>query len=190
MPYLIETLGDDSRSVSKEFVPEITPRQKVFIDGMTPRPSDVCSELPTGLRVGKPRQGRTPQILGWSNGPWIVSARVKEIIDELEPRVHASVPLTLIAEETGEQLDTYHLLLATPILDALDSDRSDCNRAGGFESVGRITLKREAIAGRHLWKLPLPLNQKYFASDELRARLQGEQLDGWRMDRKCILTNG
>ncbi|MBI1649709.1 imm11 family protein [Hyphomicrobium sulfonivorans] len=188
MPYLIETTGNDSRSVSKEFVPEITPRQKVFIDGMSPRPPDVSAELPTGLRVGKPRKGATPHILGWSLGPWIVSPRVKEIIDELEPGLHASVPITLIAEKTGEPFDTYHLLLATPIVDALDSGNSDTNRAGGLARTGRIGLKRKTISDRHLWKLPLPFTQTYFCSDELRARLQREGLDGWRMDRKCLVT--
>ncbi|MDH4980805.1 DUF1629 domain-containing protein [Hyphomicrobium sp. D-2] len=152
----------------------------------------MSAELPTGLRVGKPRKGATPHILGWSLGPWIVSTRVKEIIDELEPGVHTSIPLTLTAEKTGEPFDTYHLLLATPIVDALDADHTDWHRgepAQGLSSFGRIALKGEAIAGRHLWKLPSPHIQKYFCSDELRTRLVSEKLDGWRMARKCLVTD-
>lgn len=191
MPYLIETTGNDSRSVSKDFVPEITPRQQVFIDGMTPRPPDVSPELPTGLRVGKPRQGGTPHILGWSLGPWIVSKQVKDILEELEPGVHASVPLALFAEKTGEQIDTYHLLLATPIIDALDPEQTEWHRGDpeqGLSSSGHIALKRNAISGRHLWKLPLPIESKYFCSDALRSRLKAEKLDGWRIERKCLVT--
>jgi hypothetical protein len=58
----------------------------------------------------------------------------------------------------------------------------------GFSSTGRIAVRRKAIAGRHLWKLPRPHRQKYFGSDELRQHLREEKLDGWHMERKCVLT--
>jgi hypothetical protein len=191
MPYLVDTGTADSRSVRIEYDPPIDARRQVFIDGMRPRPADVSPVLPTRLRVGKPRVGGTPHILGMSLGPWIVSDRVWQILNELEPGVHTSSPMELVCEKSGEHMADYHLLLGTPQVDCVDIHRTDWwgGSVGHFAMSGKIVLKSASIKGRHLWKSVLPLRQIYFVSDEFRARLEWEKLDGWALRRKCLLTS-
>jgi hypothetical protein len=190
VPYLIELPLDDDRAVSKSFQPPMSPRQKVFIDGMSPRPAEVSPELPTSIHVGRPASGELPHILGWSLGPWVVSPEVREIIEDLEPRVHRSVPLSVISERDEQQLGTYHLLLETPQVDALDVAHTEWHRNDpkqGLSHRGQIALRSRQIGSLHLWKLTLPIWQTYFVSEQFRERLLKGGLDGWMLRRKCVL---
>lgn len=191
MPYLIETSLNDSRSVSKEFDPPIDMRRKVFLDGMSARPPEVDPAIPKRLRVGKPGSGGLPHILGWSLGPWIVSEKVKAIIEDLEPGIHKFSSMEIVWQDTGVHVANYYLILDTPQVDCVDIKQTDWKQGliGKIPMMGRIVLKSASVKGRHLWKSTEPLFQTYFVSDEFRARLEWENLDGWGLRRKCLLTS-
>ncbi|MEQ1672515.1 MAG: DUF1629 domain-containing protein [Hyphomicrobium sp.] len=52
--------------------------------------------LPTPYRIGGPKGKPVPDIFGNDLGPWHVSDRVKDIIEDLEPGVHTFIPINAI----------------------------------------------------------------------------------------------
>ena len=114
MPYVIHSSSSDSRSVAKDFDPDITIDYKRQLVGTFPMTADGQAAIPKRLRVGSPRRGGVPHILGWSMGPWIVSPRVHDIIEELEPGVQHFRPIELRRDR-----GTYFLILPPPTLDAI-----------------------------------------------------------------------
>jgi hypothetical protein len=184
MPYVVRTSGSDSRAVSKDFDPAITMDFKRQLIGVFPLTPEGRLSIPKRLRIGRPRKGGTPHILGWSMGPWIVSSRVREIIDELEPGVQEFIPIELISKDGKRALATYFLILPPPQLDALICPQSVLQNVGAttiqaLDPQKVCVLDADVIRGHHLWRGQEPLILTYFCSDELRDRLKAEKLDGW-----------
>jgi hypothetical protein len=186
MPYLLSGSSSDSRSVHKEFDPEITPDHWRQLAGAPrfPLTPEGRAGIPKRLRILRgPSHGPMPHILGWSTGPWIVSPRVRDLIEELEPGVQQFSPLEL-ARKSGKEVGTYFLLLPPVRLDAVVPEKSDLSD-GRPIFMGRLVLDADMIRGHHLWRGEGPLVFKYFCSDELRDRLKNEKLDGWDLRRRC-----
>jgi len=203
MPYVISSSLSDSRSVSKEFEPEIDRRSKgrmIFGDPFT---DEEVAALPKTLLVGRPRVGGIPHILGWSIGPFVVSPRVHRIIEELEPGRQCFLPLAVKSKDDRKikgktDHGTYYLIMHAPLLDAVVIEKTDfINGFGraGFEASSRpllslakgtsCVLDLSVAAGHHFWQGTEPLRQFYFCSDELRDRLKAEKLDGWKFSPRC-----
>ena len=192
MPYIVRPGADDDRSVSKKFAPEIDQDFKRALSGVRPLTEDERLNLPKKLEVGKPRKGGLPHILGWSVGPYIVSGRVRDIIELLEPETHEFSAMRAVSSSDRAELGTYHFLFPPPCLDAvLDSETEWWGgRVGYISSFSKVTLRVAVIAGHHLWRgVPPRMDTKYFCSDELRDRLLAEGLDGWDMSQRCLVRN-
>jgi len=191
MPYKIKVSTDPACAVSQEFDPEINTDLKLALTfGTSPGPNREFTEplrsedlaaiaaMPRTLLVGKRRRGGIPHIHGWYTGPWIVSERVCELIEGLEPGVHEFVPIEVKSVDRKTRHGTYYVILLTQTLDAIVAENDD----------GIYVLKASAIRGRHLWRGVPPNELKYFCSDELRDQLQAERRDGWDFER-CIVRD-
>jgi hypothetical protein len=184
MPYVIHSTANDSRSVSMDFDPEIPMDYKRQLVGTRPMTADGKAAIPTRLRVGSPRRGGVPHILGWSMGPWIVSPRVHDIIEELEPGIQHFSPIELLTKDGRNSRATYFLILPPPTIDAIIRDRTEF-WGSLLKFPGRCVLDGAAIRGRHFWRAPSPLKLSYFCSDDLGERLKAERLDGWDLRHRC-----
>jgi len=172
MPYVVSTSGDDSRSVSKDFDPDIPMDYNRKLTGVFPMTADERAAIPKKLRVGKPRVGGIPHILGWSMGPFIVSWRVRGLIEELEPGVQEFSPIELVSVDGKGGLGTYFLILPPPKLDAIVKEQTEFDSSRMLRPRGRCVLDAAAIRGHHFWRGEQPLILTYFCSDELGARLK------------------
>src|SRR5262245_17157109 len=114
MPYVVEASSSDSRSVHKDFDPDITIEFRRQLVGARPLSKEGRADIPRLLRVSRPRRGAMPHILGWFFGPWIVSSRVQDIIEELEPKVQEFIPIVLVSKDGKRELATYFLVLLPP----------------------------------------------------------------------------
>jgi hypothetical protein len=192
MPYIISTSASDSRSVSMDFDPEITMDFKRQLLGVFPLTPEGRASIPAKLRVGRPKKGGIPHILGWSMGPWIVSPRVRDILEELEPGVQKFCPIELVGKDGGRNLASYFLILPPPQLEAIVSPEinaalraRDIMTMDTLDPHGLCVLDSGVIGGHHFWRGERPVHLTYFCSDELRDRLKAEKLDGWDMQRRC-----
>ena len=106
MPYKIKVNTDPACAVSQDFDPEINTDLKLALTfGTSPGPNREFTEplrsedlaaiaaMPRTLLVGKRRRGGIPHIHGGYTGPWIVSERVREVIEGIEPGVHEFIPI-------------------------------------------------------------------------------------------------
>jgi hypothetical protein len=173
------------RSVSIEFDPPIDMDVKRQLSGALPMTNDVRENMPKQLCVGKPRRGDMPNILGSSMGPWIVSLRVREIIESLEPGVHEYSPIDLVSEDRKRKYGTYFLILPPLQLDAIIDKKTEFSSKSMLKMGGACVLDANVIRGHHLWRAPSPLELTYFCSDELRDQLLAEKLDGWDLRHRC-----
>ena len=185
MPYVIHSPSSDSRSVAKDFDPDITMDYMRQLVGTFPMTAEGQAAIPKRLRVGSPRRGGVPHILGWSTGSWIVSPRVHDIIEELEPGVQHFRPIELATKDARKSRGTYFLILPPPTLDAIIRDLTEFDSSLQLKPRGRCMLDADAIRGRHFWRAPKPLELNYFCSDELGGRLKAEKLDGWDLRHQC-----
>ncbi len=191
MPYVIETPSDGS-TLSKDFDPE--PEEEIELIRLVTRPTKLRSEeiakIPRTLIVGKPRKGKFPDILGWTLGPWIVSPRLREIIETLEPGVHDFVPIHVRGDDGTSDHGMYHLILLTQALAAVIHEETKFSAGIGLEAAkkcryaistgsGPCALDADIIEGHHLWRGAIPMQKSYFCSDELRDHIEVEGMRGW-----------
>ena len=185
MPYAVQAPVTDSRSVPKDFDPDITMDYMRQLIGTFPMTAEGHAAIPKRLRVGSPRRGGIPHILGWSMGPWIVSPRVHDIIEELEPGIQRFSPIELLTKDGRKTRATYFLILPPPTIDAIIRDRTEFWGGTLLRFPGRCVLDAAAIRGRHFWRASPPLQLNYFCSDDLGDRLKAERLDGWDLRHRC-----
>jgi hypothetical protein len=145
--------------------------------------------IPRQVRVGKPRRGSMPHILGWSVGPWIISERVREIMEDLEPGNQEFMPVDLISEKHREYIASYFLILPPPSIDAVIRQESEFTSADTLRRDGRCVLRAEVIRGHHFWRGQRPMHLTYFCSDKLGDRIMAEKLDGWCFDHRCLASS-
>src|SRR5258706_9167864 len=191
MPYQIKLGSGKYPAVNKQFEPEIDMDRHRELIGTRPMTHDFRNNLPKKMRVTVPTGGAMPHILGWTSGPFVIAARVRDIIEHLEPGTHEFHPVELTGADGGK-LDTYYLVLPPPQLDAVVNDETDWggSKPDYLAMVGKISLRRSVVAGHHFWRGVGPLQTHYFCSNELRDRIAEENLIGWDLRRKCTLVNG
>lgn len=196
MPYVVT--DDLNAAIAKEFVPELSLDDKRPITLGHQLTENQKAAIPRSLKVEKPRRKFFPDILGWNVGPWIVSQRVRDKIEELEPHIHDFIPLHVKQEDDKKDYGTYYLVILTQHVDAVIFEETkflggiglDAAKASRFmlDQYGPCTLRAEAVAGRHLWRGAGDMHLRYFCSDELGNFILQEKLRGWKL-RKCIVKN-
>ena len=202
MPYMIGPTVASGSSVSMDFEPEIDDRLMAIIGIRSTLTPEERAAVPRALRIGQPGRHGVPSILGWNIGPYIVSPRVRELLEELEPGRHDYIPIAIKTERdyngTTEH-GTYNLILPPPCLDAVVIEetefRKGIGRKGFEDSDGWISnypddpcvLKGDVVAGRHLWRLSEIFHAPYVCSDELWRRIKAEKLTGWMVEKKCLI---
>jgi hypothetical protein len=154
MPYVIRSSVADTRSVSMDFDPDITMDYKRQLIGTFPMTAEGRAAIPKWLRVGSPRRGGVPHILGWSMGPWIVSPQVYDIIEELEPGTQHFSPIELLTKDGRKTRATYFLILPPPILDAVIRDLTEFDSSRLLRPFGRCVLDAKVIGGHHSGEPP------------------------------------
>jgi len=147
MPYVINTSSSDSRSVSRDFDPQIAMDYFRLLAGTRPMTTAERAAVPKRLRVGKPQRGGIPHILGWSVGPWIISPPVHDIIEELEPGVQDFGPIELVAEKDNRSLGTYFLTLPPPKLNAIIAEETEFASRSMLLPRGACALDASIILG-------------------------------------------
>ncbi len=122
-----------------EFDPPISQFFRIKIEGKLPIPAEERHLVPKRANV-EVRGGAINAIAsGMSTGPWIVSRRVTEILEELEPEVHQFSALDFYDSKTGQFLETYHIILDVPKVDAIIIEETEwcrSNPEGGGGSAG------------------------------------------------------
>lgn len=69
-----------------------------------------------------------PAIVGWDGGPFAVNARVRELMESLEPETHRFQPIEVETAAPGRKrrpFRTYHLLLCLPRVDAVIIEQTE-----------------------------------------------------------------
>ncbi len=79
------------------------------------------------MLIGRLIDGRVPEILGNSTGPFILAPAIKEFLDENEPGVHRFLPIEIRTEKPVDgklRHGTHWLLLAPPKIDCLNLEKT------------------------------------------------------------------
>ncbi|MCF7767536.1 imm11 family protein [Achromobacter pulmonis] len=206
MPYLI---GMPPFGVSTQFVPQIDRQLLAKLCLFDDLSDEDLARIPRQIRLTLRGAGRVPAILGWDGGPFAVSARVRELMESLEPDTHRFQPIDVETMTTGRKrrpFRTYHLLVCPPRVDAVIIEKTEFARGmgqAGYEASNGfsylkgtpLVLDQAAIENRCFWRLPRQFGVRpthphsgisgYFCSDELWRALRAERLHGWETRRRC-----
>jgi hypothetical protein len=174
----------------------------------------ILSLVPNPYRIGGRAGKEVPDIFGDSLGPWHVSERVKDIIEELEPGLHTFISLNVIkVDKDGKQEpilpdnQKYFLLHTTRVVKAVVFEETEFegsypleitknNQSASIALPGKCTLSSAALRDCHFWRGGegqyggggQPLWHHYFASDQLVARLKTIGAKGWRFQ-ECTVKS-
>jgi hypothetical protein len=175
-----------------------------------PLTPELLALTPDPYFVQGPKKGSLPEIFAANFGVWTVKDSVRQIIDKLEPNLHAFIPLNLRVKNHSDRVwGKYYLLCPGQAIDAVVIDETDfMNGRGrsGFEldltgsginptlsPFGDTVLEARLIAGRHLWRgawgrlgKSSPFAFDLFCSDELADQIRAVGLEGWEF-RACKL---
>jgi hypothetical protein len=207
MPYIIG--ASVTGGVSKDFEPEID-RRLMAVVAISKPTLEERDAIPRTLRIGRPKGKELSAIFGWMSGPFIVSSRLRDILEELEPGRHDFLPIAVNTEREFQGTTdhgTYYLILSPPRLDAVIVEETDFAKGygrEGFEKSGgtishlkehACVLNSEVIEGHHFWQLPEDFGARpenpfsgrtaYFCSDELWRRIRAEKMKGWDIEKVC-----
>jgi hypothetical protein len=209
VPYVISEIhsGGD-RMVVTERTLEISKKFYHPLARGEPLTPELLAMTPDPYVVKGPKKGRMPEIFVADFGVWTIKDSVKQIIEKLEPNVHAFIPLNLrVKKHPNRDWGQYYLLCPGQAIDAVVIDETDfMNGRGrsGFEldltgrginptlsPFGDTVLEAQLIAGRHLWRgawgrlgKSSPFAFDLFCSDELADQMRAARLDGWEF-RPC-----
>jgi hypothetical protein len=151
MPYAIHPSTSDSRSVGKDFDPEIPIELFRQLVGTRPMTPEGRLAIPKRLRIRRPSHGAIPHILGWSIGPWILSPRVRDIFEELEPGIQSFSPIELVSKIRGKEYGTYFLMAPPPKLAAVVAEKTEFS-GNSPRRDGTCVLDARMIQGHHFWR--------------------------------------
>lgn len=214
MPYLVGLSVSDGSAVRKQFDPEIARELHAKITLLTSISTEDRAAIPRVLRVSERRRGGIPDVIGWNIGPFIICERLRDILEELEPGRHDFLPIEIRSEDRGVDekiFGTYYLILCPIRLDAVIIDETSFDKGVGREGYvlsgggistlkeGVCALNKMVIEGHHFWQLPSDFGSTsnypnhsetgYFCSDELWSRFKSEKMDGWTIEKKCVVRN-
>ncbi len=116
-----------------------------------------------------------------AGGSWTVSERFKDIVEGLEPGIHNWLPTDLVYADGKPEPEQHYFLQVGQTLDTVIFERTAF--ISGVSVTGEhtvmfprtnhlMTLDKEKIAGKHLWKEKYAEHQATFISDELVKTLK------------------
>ncbi len=195
--HLIRTPRSDSKSVLWDFDPKMDYDIYRAMVGVFPLTPEFEALLPTRVRIKKYATLRKRSFLPhffWNLCLPVMSQQVREVIDELEPNVHRFQTVEVLDNKNTDPVAAYHILLAPPTCDALLIEKSDLGKGLGkpsnnFGLETRLVLDGNKVKTHHIWRLPKPLNLKWFYSGELLRRFREQDLDGWEIAHKADLCH-
>lgn len=162
------------------------------------RPFYLCAELTADIVRQKPEplysgelQGRRPPDIFSKTNTWIVRESVKDVVESLEPGLHAFVPLNVITQESRKDLGVFYAMKIQNIVDAVVVEGSDYNEGPGIEGreksldkevsiLGQAALDPSKLHGEHLWRQHGGFGAPTFCSDAFHDRIKKAKARGWR----------
>jgi hypothetical protein len=155
------------------------------------------TELPSMIRTNS-RKKRFHALMKPA-GRWIVRDDFRQVVEGLEPGVHQFVPVSIVYDRSGEPIPSeqpYYFMNILQCFDAIGEERSEVRRQphvkitqqGGFEqgsklvpthglrTAWKLVMRKEIIAGRHLWRGDWDLQFYVFTSNDLANRLRKAKL--------------
>jgi len=139
----------------------------------------IPDHMPTLLR--RKRFGKTVPMADFitsARGCILVSTRVKQVIEGLEPNIHQFFPMSIL--HRGKEIGTMHYLVICNRLDTLDYNRTSppiAENARGWRrdpmhpEKTKFVFRKSAVNGHHLWH-DLRLGGPKLMSDTLLAAFQ------------------
>lgn len=152
--------------------------------------------------------GRVPIVFGYLAGLRFLSPFVKNCLEALEPGVHRFLPVNVEsrvpingAYEHGE----YYILVPPPLVDCVVIEKTMFAEGYGMEGWVKglngsggggfplgdgdpCTLRRQSVAGRHLWRTKISKFDYTMVSDEFWSAICHEP-HAWGVQTKCTLTS-
>lgn len=209
MPVMIDMSVIDNSSAQKRFEPAEEFNRLVLtkISMGTQLTAEEIAAIPSKLVIDPKRSWkRLPDVLGFSGGPYVLSPRLRNEIDKLEPNVQRYRPIRLWtsapfrgATEHGD----YYVLLPPPTVDCIDIQNTAFARgcapkvdANGIVKGGVLSqntedpcaIRAQDVSGHHLWRLPQGWDHHLFCSDELWRIIKDQGMKGWMIIRKCTVV--
>ncbi len=202
MPYLVLGTNASTRSVDIDFDDDFFFEFYAPLARGEPLTDELLARTPSQIFVRPPERGAMPDMFGANLGVWFVSERVRSVIEDLEPNIHAFIPVSLRVRGKSKAFTNFYILNIETAIDAVvidETDFRDGHGRAGFEKaavlntlVGETVLDKRLIAGRHLWRGGRAtlggggdrLFSYVFCSDDLAERLKSIGADGWRL-RQC-----
>lgn len=185
----------DSKTVMWDFDPKMDYDVNRAMIGVFPLTPEFEALLPTRVRIDKYATCRKRKFLPhiFFNGCMpAMSQQARAVVEELEPKVHRFQTVEVFDKQNTDPFATYHILLAPPTCDALILEKSDLGKGIGqsskhFGLETHLVLDASKALQHHIWRLPKPLNLKWFYSGKLLRRFREQALDGWVIDHKADL---
>lgn len=136
------------------------------------------------------RDSQLSDLFGYTIGPFFVSARFRQIVEQVEPSVHEFLPITIKSEAFGKTYDGYSLFMVYQQLPCVVIEKTGDKykpASGDWGLAGVCTLRKDVIAGKHFWlgakqvaaKGEIDYRASYFCSDELYRALKESKLTGF-----------
>lgn len=155
------------------------------------------AQIPGTISVGEVPKSGIPDIIGWGNGPYLLSNLLRDRIEELESGLHSFIPIHVVGKNKNKKdYGTFYLLYLTQALDAIIPEETNFHEGFGLEAAkasvyslnswrGPYVLNRSLIEGYHLWRGAGPGNRwsDYYCSDELGEFIKEQKLRGWELVR-------
>ena len=152
---------------------------------------------------------KVPDVFGDSTGPFIISEKIKEYLEDHEPGVHQFSPIQICSEKPihGKTDHGLHWLLrAPPLIDCLliegtifkhdiqgipwPHKKTDTNYWGGGLPGNDYPcfFERGLIEGHHLWRFAVgSTHTKYACSDKFWNFFKANKMLGWQSENSCQL---
>jgi hypothetical protein len=170
------------------------PPPKYYEDWHKAVPRDPNSIPRIARRKG--RRKSPPPCFFMLDGPMVVCAAFRDIVEALEPNTHEFHPITLLGKDGSELPDRFYILNILVKLDALVIEKSDVHwsswqeykKADGSLIRFRVLLldpypkrlfaKKDIVGGHHLWRGDQHLFTLIYMSDALMSAVHQAGLRG------------
>ncbi len=205
MAYIITLADDPKRYVRVTTNPtEPEPDTVFWVHSYRLSEDDKANISNVEILAEKPKVGGMPDVIGWPNAPFIISTKVKVLMEQYGKNTYEFIPMRV--KSKGDVLidgklehPGFHLLLNMPEIDALNIEETDFNGGHGLEGYeskyfsldyffGKVVLQPKFFEGYHFWRGKGRYLTYYFCSDEFYAAVKKQNIEGWKFI-KCEEKN-
>jgi|GEM_PF-3128451 len=211
-PHWIEVNVNDGSSMIVEWYPELDDVFEARLSfGLETDEEFTALPKDQKAKIYKLANGRIPEVLGHSTGPYIIAPAIKEFLEVNEPGVHQFAPVLMQTPRTADGSDVpilHWLLRSPPLVDCLVLEGSIFKkdiRGENWERVkdkskywgGGLSRDRdnpcvfdaEQVEGRHLWRFKEgDFFSSFACSDEFWTFFKQNKFLGWKSEKTCQLV--